>query len=513
MFRLLQFLLMLSRSLPATSSLTRPAPAPTAVGFPVMRTAAAPKDNSLMRFVQTEYLVKGIFLGLIFYTGMILAGLPAESPSIPGTGAGLVRFTLALYGGLGVALVVAGFLKLSQGIRISGRPVAFFLFLLLESSVLVYCGLLAGALVGLYSVGQLVPEERQAGLRALFMPTVGGSALAGLLFGLLRQVQHRLIRMLVVLALAGALLTIGMTWFGLLDAPWLGIKPYPLEQPAALASVLLLGIPAFYLLTFAGYEEESEIEIGILCGLLGLALAILLTGQRQLTSAAFLVPLVLYILYTLRILPGLRVLKHAFRGLGYTRSGQHRLALLAFRRALQLDPTNSVAREGFWEVHRSLDLESLANDPQTLGLVDLDLCLDRAGSLLLQKPTPTQLTEARRLLDLVVRLQPDREPQADYWRAVAAVHAGDLEQAAMLLERLLDPVHYGANNAVRAAVLFSAWQLVLLLHPTLRERVGLPMLKRPGRRMEAISCVERRLDEVADDPDAIALKKLLYRDL
>jgi tetratricopeptide (TPR) repeat protein len=462
-----------------------------------------------MRFFQTEYLVKGIFLGLIFYAGMILAGLPTDTSWTTG----LVRFAATLYGGLGLTLLLASLLKLRQGIRIGGRPIAFFLFLLLDSSVLVYVGLVAGAIGGLYGVGLLVPEDRQADLRALFLPVVGGSATAGLLFGLLRQVQHRLARTGLVLALAGALLTIGMAWFGLLDAPWLGLKPYSLEQPAALASVLLLGIPAFYLLTFAGYEEESEIEIGIICGLLGLALAILVAGQRQYASVAFLGPLVLYILYTLRVLPGLRVLKHAFRGLGYARSGKHRQALLAFRRALVLDPANTVAREGFWEVHRTLDLDSLSNDPQTLRLVDLDLCLDRAGTLLLQKPNATQLTEANRLLDLVVRLQPDLEPQADYWRAVAAVHAGELDRAGLLLERLLDPAHYGAGDPVRAAVMLPAWQLALLLHPTLRDRIGLPMLQRPGRRMEAIAFVERRLAEVIDDPDAIALKKWLYRDL
>lgn len=511
MLRLLQWLLLLSRSLPTipSSRVSSARSAPTAVGFPPVRPAAALPDSSPMRLFQTEYLVKGVFLGLIFYAGMILAGLPADSSW---TG-GLVRFALSLYAGLGAAVVVASLLKLRQGIRIAGRPLSFLLFLLLDSSMLVYVGLVAGAIGGLYSVGLLVPEDRQEELRRLLLPVVGSSALAGLLFGWLRQVQHRLARMALVLTLAGALLTIGMAWLGLLDAPWLGLKPYPLEQPTALAAVLLVGIPAFYLLTFSGYEEESEIEIGIICGLLGLALAIFFLGQRPYASAAFLVPLVLYILYTLRILPGLRVLKHAFRGLGFARSGQHRLALLAFRRALYLDPNNSLAREGFWEVHRSLDLDSLANDPQTLRLVDLDLCLDRAGSLLLEKPTPSQRTEANRLLDLVVRLQPDREPQADYWRAVAATHAGEIDRAAALLERLLDPSHYGSQDAVRAAVLLPAWQLALLLHPGLRERVGLPLLQRPGRRMEAIACVERRLAEVPDDPDAIALKKVLYRDL
>ena len=155
---------------------------------------------------------------------------------------------------------------------------------------------------------------------------------------------------------------------------------------------MLLGIPFFYLLTFAGHEEESEVEIGAMSGLLGLGLAILLGNNKQFGSLAVLLPLVLYFFYTIKVLPGLRVLKHAFRGLSYARVGRHRRALQAFRRALQLDPNNRLAREGFWDVHRSLDLDQLANDPQTLALVDLDLCLDRAGTLLLSKPSPRNST-------------------------------------------------------------------------------------------------------------------------
>jgi tetratricopeptide (TPR) repeat protein len=466
-----------------------------------------------MRFFQTEYLVKGIFLGLIFFAGLLLSGMPAETPWMLGLG----RFTACLFGGLGIALVLAALLKFRQGVRMRGRPLAFLLFLLLESSTLIYVGLLAGALAGLYSIGLLVPAERQSELRSLFLAVVGGSALVGLLFGLLRQVRHRWARTGLVLALAGSLLAVGLVWMGLIEAPWLGLKPYQPENRTlhltALAYVILVSIPAFYLLTFSGYEEESEIEIGLICGLLGLALAILVHGQRHYSSLAFIVPLLLYIGYTIRVLPGLRVLKHAFRGIGFARTGDHRRALLAFRRALYLEPANHLAREGFWEVHRSLDLDALSNDPHTLRLVDLDLCLDRAGALLVQKPTPEQLLEANRLLDLVVRLQPDRQPQCDYWHAVAAVHGGDLARAADLLERILDPRVYGSDNPIRAAVHLPALQLALLLHPGLRDRFGLPMLQRPGRRMEAIAVVERRLAEVVDDADAIALKKLLYRDL
>src|SRR5262249_10876908 len=44
-------------------------------------------------------------------------------------------------------------------------------------------------------------------------------------------------------------------------------------------------------------------------------------------------------------------------------------------------------------------------------------------------------------------------------------------------------------------------------------RVGQPQLAQPGRRMEAIAAVERRLGLHVDDADAWALKRLLYQDL
>ena len=176
----------------------------------------------------------------------------------------------------------------------------------------------------------------------------------------------------------------------------------------------------------------------------------------------------------MKVLPGLRVLKHAFRGLSYARVGRYRRALQAFRRALQLDPNNRLARDGFWDVHRSLDLEQIANDPQTLALVDLDLCLQRAGSLLLQPgPSAGQLDESHRLLDLVLRLQPALRPAIDYWLRCRAHPRSPVRRAAEELEHDLDPSHYGPGNPQRHSVLLSAWQLALLLHDELRRRVGL----------------------------------------
>jgi hypothetical protein len=75
--------------------------------------------------------------------------------------------------------------------------IAFILFLLLESPVLTYSGILIGAGIGvvlLRNMLGMLNEAEQSALRALLAPVVGGSAIAGLVFGLLRQVQHRVAR-------------------------------------------------------------------------------------------------------------------------------------------------------------------------------------------------------------------------------------------------------------------------------------------------------------------------------
>ena len=323
--------------------------------------------------------------------------------------------------------------------------------------------------------------------------------------------RHRLTRIGLILALAVGLVGGLLYWLGQFGDL---AQKYHLDDQTVFAVQILLSIPFFYLLTFAGHEEETEIEIGVMCASLGLGLGILTYEYVQYRSVAFLLPMLVYFGYTMKVLPSLRVLKHAFRGLSYARVGRYRRALQAFRRALHLDPNNRLARDGFWDVHRSLDLDQLANDPQTLALVDLDLCLQRAGSLLLQPgPSAAQLDEAHRLLDLVLRLQPSMRPSVDYWRAVAHTHAHQFDQAATELEHILDPTHYGPGNPQRHNVLLAAWQLALLLHDELRRRVGEPQLVLPNRRMEAIAAVERRLADNPDDQPIWGLKRLLYQNV
>src|SRR5262249_11334684 len=153
-----------------------------------------------------------------------------------------------------------------------------------------------------------------------------------------------------------------------------------------------------------------------------------------------------------------------------------------------------------WDVHRSLDLDTLTKDKELLALIDLDLCLDRAGTLLIHgKPNQPQLEEATRLLELVLSLQSDKRPPVEYWRAVPDTHSRRFENPATEPEHLLHPAPFGPTNPQRLAVLLPAWQLALTLHEELRRRVGAPQLAIPGRRMEAIAAVERHLAESPDD--------------
>ena len=464
-----------------------------------------------MRGLQTEYILKGIFLGLLAFLALRAPDLETMS-----------RAGLYVVGGLALALAVAAVPKLRQGYRVRGRVLSFILFLLLESSLLVYAGVLLGTTLGAFEV-----MSQTGATNDLLTAILGGAAL-GLVFGALRNLKDRRARLGLSLALgailvAGALCLIANpedAQFGVIKIP--GFDPERLLHPASrpvFGLVLILGMPIFYLLTFAGTEEESEVEIGATCAALGLGTYVMiqdpaLASVRSLLRAlAFLVPVMFYFGYTMRFMAGLKVFKHTLRGISHARIGRYPQALRAYRRALTLDPNSELAREGYWAVHRDLDLGHLAHDPETLALVDFDLCLERAGLLLMEPPTPKKLDEANRLLELVTNQRPDMRPVVDYWHSVAHTHSHLADQAAADLERVLDPATYGKDDSRRRSILLRAWQLVLMGPEELRRRVGLPQIAQPGRRLEAIAAVEHRLAEAADDGPAWALKRLLYQDL
>src|SRR5690349_21804342 len=140
MFRLLQVLYQLFA--PAQEEAPRPADPAVRASAPPEQAPAAP-----VQIFHTEYILKGVFLGLVLYAAPWLAALPA---SVASWQEALWRCNLGPLVGLIAALLVATVIKMSEGVRVQGRPVSFLLFLLLESRNLVYGGIILGMAVGAY---------------------------------------------------------------------------------------------------------------------------------------------------------------------------------------------------------------------------------------------------------------------------------------------------------------------------------------------------------------------------
>src|SRR5262245_16820304 len=145
-------------------------------------------------------------------------------------------------------------------------------------------------------------------------------------------------------------------------------------------------------------------------------------------------------------------------------------------------------------------------------MLDLDLCLNRAGKLLWQSNVSSaHQDEVQHLLDLVASQQPARTPEVEYWRSIADMRAHKPDAAAERLAHVLDPAQWPAEaQPFRSAVLLPAWQMVLLRSKDLATRAGLVQLALPGRRMEAIAATERLLAQNPQDADAWELKRSLY---
>jgi tetratricopeptide (TPR) repeat protein len=443
-----------------------------------------------MNWSLSESLLKGVYLGLLLFVGL-------QEPSWR---------TTALAGGwaiagLAIAMGLAAFAKLRQGYRAKGKPLAFLLFVLLDNPRLIY----GGIVLGMAAAAMAVQEPDKS--NQLIVLAAGGLGF-GLLFWFLRQVRHRWTRIIVSLLLAGAVVA----------AVLVCIQHFELlansERRIAFGARLLLGLPLFYLLILVGTTEETEADIGGICAMLGLSLSMMTSGGFAYQSIGLLLAGGVYLVYTTRILPSLRVFKPVLRGLSQARVGRYVSAFVEFRRALRLDPNHKLARESLWHLHRSLSLEELTGDPRMRDLIDADMCLDRVSFLLLQAgPSSEKLAEAEQLLDAVLARRPALRPVVHYWRAVARTHARQFDQAAAELEQVLDAGAYAPNDPARAAVLVQSWQLAVTLHPELQRRVGAPQLALPGRRLEAIAAVEGRLAQNSGDQPAWDLKRVLYSGL
>src|SRR5262245_64763485 len=120
-----------------------------------------------MPWSQIEYILKGIFLGLLIFAGL-------QDPDWSKTG----RLALYLAGGLAAGLAAALAMWLARGIRIGGRVLSLLVFLLLENPTLIYLGLIGGMLAGALSI-----RDAEKSGEWLLLICVGCGALVGLAIG------------------------------------------------------------------------------------------------------------------------------------------------------------------------------------------------------------------------------------------------------------------------------------------------------------------------------------------
>lgn len=478
---------------------------------------------------RNEYILKGVFLGLWAFVAIQVSGNARDARIDIAWVLGWLSAGLLLGGVLGTAL------QLKRGLRPAQNWGAFPLLVLLESPTFIYAGLTLGLAGGVLS-GREFSQPWAAPIAGWFGLTfddikhlqtprgetpgklpgdwlgycaVGGAILG---FGLyrLRQMEAGLWRFGTGFLVAAASVYIASEYLPLVP----GLSRENADARLNLGVYILIGLPFFYLLTFCGEAEESEVEIMAVCALLGVSIHLMNLSGRFIAAGGalpFLLPMTIYFVYATRVLPGLRVFKHVLRGYSYMNLGKLREALYFFRRALTLNPTHPLATQGMLALHKGLTLATIDREPELVEELDFGMCLDRAETLVLgpNPPTAAERTEAERFLSLVETKKPAYLARVDYLRAVSQTFAKEYDAAADTLRRLLDPeVSY--HQGVRRRVLFPAWNLALRWSAEVEKRVGWKELDKPGRRVEAIAAVERQL--TADPTDAAAkdLKLAFY---
>ncbi len=452
-----------------------------------------------MRWAKSEYILKGVFLGLLLFVSL------QKDLDWNATG----RVAMWLGGGFAVAILLAA-ARHHRDIKGLGRnPLGFLLFLLLENPFLIYAGIVLGlagaALEFLMTLKSQTPLENLPPEANILGYCVLGGAIFGYGLSELKQIANPLYRLGITAILCAAVGIVLYYWLD--ELHMLGDA----HQQMLLGVHLLLGIPFFYLLIFCGMAEESEVEIAALCATFGLGMYLVKFPERM-PALGTLLPVGLYVIYSIRILRPLRVFKHALRGIGHMQVGRTKDALVAFNRALELNPKHPLARHGMVRLHRGVELGQL--DAETRALLNPNLVVSEAANMLLAgTPSPHQLKEATDLLSFVEEQWPQLKPTTDYYKAVADTHGRRLDSAVERLTSLLDPEAWPAGDRHRESILFEAWQLALRTHPELKRRVGDVQLPLPGRRMEAIRAIERQLHRVPGDPAVLSFRSELFADV
>src|SRR5215475_3316904 len=190
----------------------------------------------MLSWQQTEFLLKGVYLGLLV---MIAWFVPQPYE--------LAFIALGTVGGLVLFLGVAAVHKYREGFRPQGNWLGYIVFMLLENPGMVYAGLIVGLAAS--TVFTFNRRELPEGVEAIplqsLWPVLGGGVL-GAIFYNLRYVKQPQQRFWLSLGMV-AILVGGAAAFYYYNRD--AIRP---DQLNSLALLLALGIPGFFLLTFSG---------------------------------------------------------------------------------------------------------------------------------------------------------------------------------------------------------------------------------------------------------------------
>lgn len=430
-----------------------------------------------------EYVLKGTYLALAY----VLAATCEE----------LWQLGLVLIAMIASFAVCVGFAARNDRGRkaASGNWLARGVLALLDHSLAAYCGVLAGLAIGVMWIGA----------SPVFVVAVAavGSAI-GLGLVALVALRGRGRRWAIA-----AMLAASCAWW--LIGPQQQFAGLALPQGFVTATVLAAAIAGFYLLVFAGRAEETELEVGLLCG--GIVLALV---QVQLPPLAqrivVIVPLALFVVYCERVRKSLAIFKHIIRAMSYEQQRDLRESLRSYQLALRLNRRSDLAQAGNWRIHKKLDLASLADDKAMLELIDPLVCLDRARSLLAKREcSRDQTDEVQKLLDIVAYRRPDLPLTVGRERVAALLVEGEGAAALRLIQQwsAVSAPTIAALPDHEAEALYRMWCLALR-DPQLAGTGGLDLLENTSARFSFLAVLERRLRQAPNDDTAVAFKPFLY---
>lgn len=443
-----------------------------------------------------EHYLKGLFVALALHAGIWASADPSARWTTLAAIDGIALAGLALSLGWAATRTAPG----------RNQPLAHLMFLLLKHGAMIRGGLVGGMVAGALTLA--APGEG-AGRELLALLSVAGLA-AGALCGLAarqRRAEARLgLALAVAVVVAGTAVVAGL-------APWRGegaenLLPARLDLLSWQILFVLMVLPV---LDIAAESPQTKADAAFWCSLLGLGLWLpSRQGPPALVFVVLVLPVVVFALVARTVLPGWASFKMAFKGRALARQGDLPGALACFRQALRLNPSDRMAREGYWRTHLELEPEGVASDPLARRLIHPGDCLQRASELL--TASPPHLADANRLLTLAGKLDPALAPLVSFWTAVALLHEKRDEEAFARVEPLLAIPGENATEVDLDATL-SAWRLTMAWHKGARARLMAGALARPGARLAAIAAVERGLAADPGDQELWGIKRELYSGL